>query len=103
LRAHRAATSCLQGVLLAVLLLGTMHFRECIVTSIRILITFFSNNNVVYKIFYKDCDASYVCQTKRQLKTRIRKEHSNNIKLNSSKHFVISEHILQFLHSLGLG
>jgi len=54
----------------------------------------FSNN----KIFYKDCDASYIGQTKIQLKTRI-KEHSSNIKLNSSKHSVISEHILQFSHT----
>jgi len=51
----------------------------------------------VYKISCKDCDASYVGQTKRQLKTRI-KEHSNNIKLDTSKHSVITEHILKFSH-----
>jgi len=39
-----------------------------------------------------------VGQTKRQLKTRI-KGHSNNIKLNSFKHSIISEHILQFSHN----
>jgi len=49
------------------------------------------------KISCKEYDASYVSRTKRQLKTRI-KEHSSNIKLNSSKHSVISEHILQFSH-----
>jgi len=32
------------------------------------------------------------------LKTRI-EEHSSNIKLNSSNHSVISEHILQFSHN----
>jgi len=32
---------------------------------------FKTNNNVVYKILYNNCDASYVGQTKRQLKTRI--------------------------------
>ena len=46
----------------------------------------------------KDCDASYVGQTKRKLNTRI-KEHINNIKLDFSKHSVISEHITHCNHS----
>jgi len=50
-----------------------------------------TNNNVIYKILCKNCDASYVGQTKRQLRTRLR-EHRNNIKLDQSKHSVISEH-----------
>jgi len=58
----------------------------------------FSNNNVVYKISCKDCNASYVGQTKRQLRTRI-KEHSNNIKSDTSKHSVITEHILTYSHT----
>jgi len=65
---------------------------------------FSSNNNVVYKISYKDCDASYVGhvkivtgQTKRQLKTRL-KEYTNNIKWHSTKHSVVSEHILNLGH-----
>jgi len=57
-----------------------------------------SKNNVVYKIFCKDCEASYVGQTKRQLKTRL-KEHKNNVKLDQSKHSVISEHIIKYNHS----
>lgn len=57
-----------------------------------------SNNNVIYKIYCKDCDASYVGQTKRQLKTRL-KEHMNNFKLDQSKHSVITEHMLNFNHS----
>jgi len=57
-----------------------------------------NNNNVVYKISCKDCNASYVGQTKRQVKIRI-KEHRNNSKLLSSKPSVITEHILEYSHS----
>jgi len=57
-----------------------------------------SNNNVIYKIACKDCDASYVGQTKRQLKTRLR-EHMNNIRQDYSKHTVVSEHIVNFNHA----
>jgi len=55
-------------------------------------------SNVVYKLSCKDCDASYIGQTKRQLKTRI-KEHKSNIKLDPNKISVISEHINSFNHS----
>jgi len=58
----------------------------------------FNNNNVVYKIMCKDCDASYVGQTKRQLKTRV-KEHRYNLKSLTAKPSVITEHILQHSHS----
>jgi len=57
-----------------------------------------TNNNVIYKILCKDCDTSYVGQTKRQLKTRV-KEYSNNLKSLSSNLSVITEHILQHSHS----
>ncbi|XP_039311305.1 uncharacterized protein LOC120359071 [Solenopsis invicta] len=56
-------------------------------------------NNVVYKLNCNDCNASYVGQTKRKLKTRI-KEHVNNIKLETAKISVISEHRLQQNHSI---
>jgi len=59
---------------------------------------FFNNNNVVYKIFCKDCSASYVGQTKRQLKTRTR-EHVNNSKSVTAKPSVITEHMREFSHS----
>jgi len=57
-----------------------------------------SNNNVVYKISCTDCNASYVGQTKRQLRTRI-KEHVNNSKMTSTKHTVITNHMQKFSHS----
>ncbi|XP_024893281.1 uncharacterized protein LOC112468378 [Temnothorax curvispinosus] len=50
------------------------------------------NNNVIYKINCNNCDASYVGQTKRQLKTRIN-EHRTNFRLDPSKHSVITEHM----------
>jgi len=50
-----------------------------------------SQKNVVYKILCKDCDASYVGQTCRQLKTRI-SEHKNHIRWNTNTQSVITEH-----------
>jgi len=60
--------------------------------------TLLFNNNVIYKISCIDCTASYVGQTKRQLKTRI-KEHISNSKLTSAKHTVITDHMQKFSHS----
>jgi len=56
-----------------------------------------SENNVIYKIFCKNCEATYVGQTKR-LRIRL-KEHKNNLKQDQSKHSVISEHIIKYNHS----
>lgn len=57
-------------------------------------------STVIYKVFCKNCDASYVDQTKR-LKTRF-KEHMNNFKLNQSNS-VITEHINNFNHTFDWG
>jgi len=57
-----------------------------------------SNNNIVYKICCKNCDAFYVGQTKRQLKMRIN-EHVKNINLKESKHSVIIDHIFEKNHT----
>lgn len=51
------------------------------------------HNNVVYKISCNDCDASYVGQTSRLLKTRIA-EHRNHISRNTNQHSVITDHRL---------
>ncbi|KYQ47791.1 hypothetical protein ALC60_13177, partial [Trachymyrmex zeteki] len=56
-----------------------------------------NRSNVVYKISCKNCDASYVGQTCRQLKTRIT-EHKNHIRWNTSTRNVITEHRLQEGH-----
>ena len=56
----------------------------------------YSHDNVVYKIHCQDCDATYVGQSKRQLKTRIQ-EHKNDIK-KSIAQSVISTHELETNH-----
>lgn len=56
------------------------------------------NNNVVYKINCVDCEASYVGQTKRLLKNRI-KEHMYNIKSDPSKYTIISEDMVNHDHT----
>ena len=53
--------------------------------------------NVVYKIDCKDCDASYVGQTGRCLKTRIN-EHKNHINRNTTQHSVITQHRIDLGH-----
>lgn len=53
--------------------------------------------NVVYKITCKDCPASYVGQTKRQLQLRIN-EHKNDYKKEPGKHSVITSHMLTQNH-----
>jgi len=45
---------------------------------------------VIYKLNCNNCEATYVGQTKRQLKTRIAK-HRNHIKRNTSTHSVITD------------
>jgi len=52
---------------------------------------------VIYKIDCNNCDASYVGQTKRQLRTRI-KEHKSDIYKKSGPPSVISSHRLDFQH-----
>jgi len=56
------------------------------------------NNNIVYKVSCVNCNASYVGQTKRKLKTRL-KEHMKNIRLDDSKHSVITKHMLEYNHT----
>jgi len=56
-----------------------------------------SNKNVVYRLCCKNCNASYVGQTKRRLTTRVT-EHKNDINKKSSKHSVITEHRLELNH-----
>jgi len=52
---------------------------------------------VVYKINCHDCDASYVGQTKRSLKARV-KEHVMDLKKSSDFLSIVSDHRLTFNH-----
>jgi len=52
---------------------------------------------VVYKLNCKNCDVSYVGQTKRRLNTRA-SEHQKDINKKTSNHSVITEHRLEFNH-----
>ena len=57
-----------------------------------------SCKDVVYKISCRDCDASYVGQTSRQVRTRI-SEHRNHIRRNvSTCQSVITNHRLDYGH-----
>jgi len=54
--------------------------------------------NVVYKICCNDCDASYVAQTEKLLKTRISK-YRNHIR-NSPTASIITNHVMHHNHDL---
>jgi len=56
-----------------------------------------SKTNIVYKIQCNKCDVSYVEQIKRQIRTRI-KEHRNNVKLDKTRHSIITDHIVNHKH-----
>ncbi|KYN41474.1 hypothetical protein ALC56_04115, partial [Trachymyrmex septentrionalis] len=56
-------------------------------------------SNVVYQINCKDCDYSYVGQTKRKLKTRL-KEHINDLKKPVNSLSVISNHRIDTDHAI---
>jgi len=56
-----------------------------------------SQMNVVYKLNCRNCNASYVGQTSRLLKTRIA-EHKNHINRNTTGHSVITDHRISSSH-----
>jgi len=55
------------------------------------------NKNVVYKLECKNCDVSYVGQTKRRLNTRVN-EHKKDINKKSGNYSVITEHRIECNH-----
>ena len=57
------------------------------------------HRGVVYKINCVNCESSYIGQTKRKLKTRI-KEHKADIRKPTSEISVVSRHQLNEMHEL---
>jgi len=57
------------------------------------------NKNVVYRLNCKNCDVSYVGQTKRRLNTRTL-EHKKDINKKTSNYSVITKHRMDFNHVL---
>ena len=55
------------------------------------------SKDVVYRIDCQDCDALYIGQTKRKLKTRL-KEHWSDINKKSGTPSVVSSHRLEYKH-----
>jgi len=76
----------------------SLNKLDWIIRGQKDLLTNNSKKNVVYKISCEDCDATYVGQTKRKLKTRIT-EHHKQINNKASKMTVIAEHGLSHNHN----
>ncbi|KYN07988.1 hypothetical protein ALC62_01038 [Cyphomyrmex costatus] len=58
----------------------------------------FDNTNVVYKINCKDCDMTYVGQTKRRLKTRLKEHRDGWKRINNTS--VVSKHQVNCNHDI---
>ena len=70
---------------------------DCLIKRKKDKINDFLSTELVYKINCCDCDLAYIRQTKRHLKTRIKK-HQQNIKSLSSHHTVVTDHRLSTNH-----
>lgn len=76
----------------------TIHNKlNCFIQRHKDAVDKFSQSDIVYKISCCDCDATYVGQTKRQLRTRV-EEHKNSVRRGCAN-FVISDHCISFSHN----
>jgi len=55
------------------------------------------NKNIIYKLNCKNCDATYIGQTKRRLSTRVA-EYKRDINKKTPNYSVITNHRLEFNH-----
>jgi len=67
------------------------------IIKVHNVLPIYAQFNVEYKIFCLHCDATYVGQICRFLKTRI-EEHRSHIRRNTSQSSVITEHRVKFGH-----
>ncbi|KYN19405.1 hypothetical protein ALC57_08263 [Trachymyrmex cornetzi] len=75
----------------------SLNKLNCFIRPQKDRLSNLQKKNVIYKINCRDCDASYVGQTKRTLKTRV-KEHKNDIRKSDGNLSVLSEHRLELNH-----
>jgi len=73
----------------------SLNKLDCIIKDHKDRLSSSSNKNVVYKIQCRDCDAIYVGQMRRLLKTRIKK-HRNQINRKMSNESMITQHIIDW-------
>ena len=57
-----------------------------------------SNQDVVYKISCENCNATYIGQSKRKLKTRLH-EHISDVNKKTGSFFVITDHRINHNHN----
>jgi len=74
-----------------------MNKLDYIIKTQKDILPIQSKKNVIYKLTHNDCDASYIGQTCRQLKT-VFPNILNHIRRYTSTHSVITEHRLKYSH-----
>jgi len=80
----------------------SLHKLGRIIKAQKDTLTIGSNKNVVYKLSCKNCNATYVGQTKRKLTTRLT-EHMKDINKITSNHSVVTNHRIEMKHDFEWG
>ena len=62
-------------------------------------ISFEQMRGLVYKISCRDCNAVYVSETGRSVRTR-KREHADAVKTFNTKKSALSQHVLDFDHKI---
>jgi len=75
----------------------SLHKLGRIIKAQKDTLPIVSNKNVMYKLSCKNCNATYVGQTKRKLATRVT-EHMKDINKITSNHSVVTNHRIEMKH-----